>query len=187
MKVELITKKECGNSVVFVFKEHLIERPKGSVKMTHQRMIVRRCLSEILNLDNVNLEHLDNGAPFLPEYPDQFISISHSKQWYAIQLSKVDEVGVDIQLIKENIHEGRSYFVNQEEERLMDLNNLNLNLIWSAKEALYKRNKGQVEHYKESITIIKINENEIIGRVETDIISCGYKIIDDTVLVYVNQ
>lgn len=187
MKVELITKKECGNSVVFVFKEHLIERPKGSVKMTHQRMIVRRCLSEILNLDNVNLEHLDNGAPFLPEYPDQFISISHSKQWYAIQLSKVDEVGVDIQLIKENISEGRSYFVNQEEEENFDLTILNLNLIWSAKEALYKLKKGKVEHYKDSITIIKIEGNEIIAHVGAEIISCGYQVIDDAVLVYVNQ
>ena len=187
MKVELITKKECGNSVVFVFKEHLNEQPKGSVKTEHQRVIVRKCLSEILNRKNVNLEHLDNGAPFLPDFPDQYISISHSKQWYAIQLSTVDEVGVDIQLIKENIYEGRSYFINHEEQKNFDLTILNLNLIWSAKEALYKLKKGKVEHYKDSITVIKIEGNEIIGKVDSDIIPCGYMILDGTVLVFVNQ
>ena len=186
MKVELFVKSELENSVVFVFREHLNERPIGPVKRKHQRMFVRRCLSEILNQDNVNLEHLDNGAPYLPEYPDQYISISHSKEWYAIQLSKVDEVGVDIQLIKENIFEGRSYFVNREEKENIDLTNLNLNLIWSTKEALYKLKKGEVDHYKDSITVIKIEESYIIARVDAEIISCGYKIMDDMVLVYTN-
>jgi 4'-phosphopantetheinyl transferase EntD len=186
MKVELFVKSELENSIVFVFRENLNERPIGAVKMKHQQMIVRRCLAEIFNLDSVNLKHLNNGAPFLPDYPDQYISISHSREWYAIQLSKVDEVGVDIQLIKENIFEGRSYFVNQEEDRNIDLTNLNLNLIWSTKEALYKLKKGEVDHYKDSITVIRIEENYIIARVDAEIISCGYKIMDDTVLVYTN-
>ena len=186
MELELITKKECRGGFVFVFMEHLNERPMGSIKTEHQRMVVARCLSKILKQNHVNIEHRDSGAPYLPEYPDQFISISHSKNWYAIQLSKVDEVGIDIQLIKENIHEGRSYFINTQEESSLDLNYLNLNLIWSAKEALYKFMKGEVEQYKESITVLKIDENEIVGSVGSEIISCGYLRLGDTVLVYVN-
>lgn len=186
MAVELISKIECDQSIVFVFKEQLDKRPVDSVKLNYQRIIVSRCLSQILGYEKVELEHMDNGAPYLPKYTDQYISISHSKQWYAIQLSGVDRVGVDIQIIKENIYSGRSYFINDEEERGIELNNLNLNLIWSAKEALYKLKKGEVENYRNSITILAIKENQITARVDTKIISCDYTILNGVVLVYVN-
>lgn len=102
------------------------------------------------------ISHNENGAPILHGHQFKEVSVSHSGSWYALYFSN-EAVGVDIQLWKDSLFEGRSYFVNQREEETLDLTLTNLHLIWGAKESFYKSRKGEIEDLKEEVVIKEIN------------------------------
>ncbi|MDX2361693.1 MAG: hypothetical protein QNK23_12870 [Crocinitomicaceae bacterium] len=139
---------------------------------------------EIVLGSKVTIDHTDEGAPILKEFPEINISISHSGEFIAVQWSKSIQIGLDIQKPRDGLYKGRYYFVNETEESIFELNNDQLLIIWSAKEALYKLKKGRVERYKESLVILEIGEEFIDAKVEEEQVRCAYRQEKKFLLVY---
>ncbi len=127
-----------------------------------KKQIERRTVDMILafiNKDEVYEISRDSlGKPFFSNNPSLNVSISHSNAWYAIYLSKIDQIGIDIQTPKQKIIRGKDYFINADENILFDsLNNQEAHIIWCAKEAFYKFKGGKIDDLKEDVTICTID------------------------------
>lgn len=171
-------------SEVFLFEDTTIGVTRMLSKGDYQRSIVRQILSELLG-SKVLVAHEDSGAPYIIGFPDKRVSISHSKKMYAIQLSEGGNVGIDIQVTKKGLAKGKDYFVNNEEEELIEMTERNLHLIWSAKEAVYKRLKGNIDKYKEGMVVNDIQNDTIVVNTSGSEVKCGYIDKTDFVMVYV--
>ena len=171
-------------SEVFLFEDTTKEVSQALSKGDYQRSIVRQILSELLG-SKVLMAHEDSGAPYIVEFPDKKISISHSKKMYAIQLSDGGNVGVDVQVTKKDLAKGKDYFVNNKEEELIEMTERNLHLIWSAKETVYKLLKGNIDKYKEGMVVNDIQNDTIVVNACGSEVKCGYIDKTDFVLVYV--
>jgi len=67
------------------------------------------------------------------------ISMSHSGEYVCVYLRDGKSVGIDIQQMKPSISKGAFYFLNEQELQWADLdNNVQMHLMWSAKEAVFK-------------------------------------------------
>lgn len=103
---------------------------------------------------NTPVLYRENGQPYLEYYPEFFLSVSHSKGWFAVYVA-VQPVGIDIEVENPRIKEGTSYFVNENEQSFVgDLQALHL--IWGAKEAFYKLKEGAISDLKNEVTLISI-------------------------------
>ncbi|MCH2230103.1 MAG: 4'-phosphopantetheinyl transferase superfamily protein [Crocinitomicaceae bacterium] len=167
--------------IVFSFEKDLILNKKS--KVDFQRQVVLGFLRKELKNNELKIEHFDNGAPYLVG-SDFHLSISHSHQFYAIYLSAKSNIGIDVQCIKNNIKKGVHYFVNLEEQNTIELTLENLHLIWSAKEAIYKMFKGEIEFYKDDITINSIHQNQLYVSCKNEKIQCKYRLEEKFSLVY---
>jgi len=173
-----------GESHVVIYKDEGLTNMPASERSDRQRAIVSEVLAKEWDSSSVTLIHDSEGAPSISEFPEMNISISHSGNWVAVQWSEELAVGIDIQVIKDGLYKGRYYFVNADEEVKHEMNDSNLLIIWSAKEALYKLKKGAVSRYKEAITIVEIGEEGILAEVDAEEINCGYIKNDEYILVY---
>ncbi|GEM_PF-1279919 len=172
------------NGQLCIFRDN-IKPLNGFSRGELERSAVVKGLKFMLNSENVEVSHDDSGAPYLVSHSDLEVSISHSKGWFALQCSKQCPVGVDIQVFhSEGLKKGRSYFVNDSEEEKWELTDLELHLIWSVKEACYKRMKGGVVEYKSSMTVIEIGEEVMKVSLEENIYHFAYRVHKDYVLVY---
>ena len=123
------------------------------------------------------------GAPEIEN--DNFISISHSKKFAAIIISK-NKVGLDIEQISEKPLKLSSKFIAKNSHN--PLSQEKATLIWACKEAIYKwHQKGGIDF----IADIKINpfiirgEDELIAEFKNQKLTLHYKKIDAHFLVYV--
>ncbi|MFQ3577057.1 MAG: 4'-phosphopantetheinyl transferase superfamily protein [Cytophagales bacterium] len=66
------------------------------------------------------------------------ISISHTKDYAAVMLGSLKEVGIDIELLKTKITRISHKFVSKYEFHLHTDDTLKLTIAWCAKEAIYK-------------------------------------------------
>lgn len=180
-----IPNKNAISEVIIIDDSSVTER-KGKDKVQMQREIVLNSLCELLDRNDVIIDRDENGAPFFSDDALPFISISHSNNWFALQLGSEDRVGIDIQVMKLDIEKGMRYFVNEKEEKTLEINSLNLNIIWAAKEAVYKYKKGKLEYYKEAMTVLSIEMDSLLVEVESELVKCTYLIQEDFVLVYID-
>ncbi len=115
---------------------------------------VRALLNEIFN-QKVKIIYLKNGQPYLPDYPNYEISISHSKTIVAVALSTGFKVGVDVEQIHPRLIKVAERFLNATEQVLY--NSLStlieklqfLTIVWSAKESLFKIIGSEVDYKKD--------------------------------------
>lgn len=173
-------------SEVIIIDDSSINHRKGKDKVQQQREIVLNSLCEVLDRTDVIINRDENGAPYFVNENLPFISISHSNNWFALQLCDEDRVGVDIQVMKLDIERGMRYFVNDKELESLEINSLNLNIIWAAKEAVYKYKKGNLEYYKEAMTVLSIENDTLLVQVGEEHVKCAYLIQEDFVLVYID-
>lgn len=173
-------------SEVIIIDEPSVNNRKGKDKVQTQRDIVLSALCEILDRTDLEITYNENGAPSFKGEKLPFVSISHSYNWFAVQLSNEDRVGVDIQVMKSDIEKGMRYFVNEKEENSFEINPLNLNIIWAAKEAVYKFKKGELEYYKEAMTVTSIENDCLSVVVGEEHVKCTYLIQEGFVLVYID-
>lgn len=157
---------------------------KRSLKKGVEREEVSNQLKRKLG-DTIEIVHTVTGKPKLYHAEFDEISISHAQGWYAILLTSKSE-GIDIQTFKENIAEGKYYFVNPTEDETIEKTTINYHLIWSAKEAIYKKYEGQFDNLKNNVTILTINDSIIEVRIDkiNKIERCSYQITNDWVLVW---
>ena len=96
-----------------------------------ERKGANELLSKILEKE-VKITHDENGKPVIQDYN---ISISHSKGYLAILLSKALRVGIDIEYWSERIQKIAKRFLHKDENYTTTEDLL---ITWCAKEAVYK-------------------------------------------------
>ncbi len=170
-------------SEVIVYEDITAVDKRFATKVEYQRSVVKQIVWELLG-EEITINHKESGAPFIVEFPEKNISISHSQDYYAIQLSDKNKVGVDIQVFKKNLAKGRDYFVNEWEEKSLDLTELNLHLVWSAKEAFYKLQEGDIEKYKDEMIVREIGVNQIMIENDGVRFNLSYQFSEHFVLVH---
>jgi len=149
----------------------------------------RVLLQRMLNNELLEIQYDTNRKPILNN--NIKVSISHSKGYVALMLSDVKEVGIDIQVPKNNIGKGVSVFMSPIElDEIGEKNCIEkLHIYWCAKESLYKYvgdNKLNIySHFK--INPFKIsNSGQFNGIVNptNEIVNLKYEISDLYYLVY---
>jgi len=101
-------------------------------------LTVRLALKRLLGKDTL-IKYNNDGKPFLVDN-SHCISISHTNGWVAVMAHPSMEVGIDIEIPTEKIKKISSRFLSpiEQEELHEDFNLSQIQLAWSAKEALYK-------------------------------------------------
>ena len=160
-------------------------------------------LNEMLGRGGWIIDHEDSGKPIL-RHSDMEISISHTKNYASIILSKQNRVAVDIEYISDRICKIEDKFMRGDEQaysrKLMQQiaitkdSNTNkaciLLLFWCAKETMYKYYSD--EHLAlQDIKIEKITSNGIdngniicLNTLSGETKTLVYKVNDCTVLTY---
>ncbi len=126
---------------------------------------VRQLLAELTNPE-VDIIYNNERKPFLSDNSFN-ISISHSKNFTSIILSKKKKVGVDLEYMSHRISSISHKFINENENITTnpDLLRYHLYIHWCAKEALYKICDKQEINFKENL-IIESFEPTVYGIVK---------------------
>jgi 4'-phosphopantetheinyl transferase len=98
-----------------------------------------RWLLKILLGKETNVKYTADGKPYLND-ESYHISLSHSGKWMAVMIHPTKQVGIDIECPTDKIQKVYKRFLNETEQvELSDGKNIKqLQIAWSAKEALYK-------------------------------------------------
>lgn len=124
------------------------------------------------------------------------ISISHAHDRVAVIINKVNETGIDIELIKSKVERIARRFMSEAELKQLDNSNRIEQLItyWCAKEALYKYYGKKELLFRENIFVEPFAQNasgKLVGHIKTSHInidlSLCYEKTGDYMLVYVND
>lgn len=108
------------------------------------RLLILRLIQEALSLSTTpELAHHPSGAPFLPQYPEKSISISHAAGVVAVLLApSTYRLGVDVERKRPQLLRVQTKYLHDDELPMLlpcisdELTALTL--LWSAKEALFK-------------------------------------------------
>lgn len=118
-----------------------------------EKLAVRVLLKELAGLEK-DICYLETGKPYFKD-GSYNISISHTKGYAAVILSKKYPVGVDIEQLSDRVIRVKSKYISDKEYIDRDKDVVHLLLHWSAKEAIYKLL---------DIPGIELKEEVIIGR-----------------------
>jgi len=98
-----------------------------------------RWLLKILLGKEINVQYTADGKPYLND-GSYHISLSHSGKWMAVMIHPTKPVGIDIECPTDKIQKVYKRFLSETEQA--ELSNgkdiKQLQIAWSAKEALYK-------------------------------------------------
>ena len=94
---------------------------------------VRALLSAMLGSSRFVLSHNADGKPLLSD--GQYLSISHTRGYCAVMLSRQTPVAVDIEYVHDRVAKVADRFLRPDETAA---DNASLLLHWSAKETVYK-------------------------------------------------
>lgn len=124
-----------------------------------------------------------NGKPYLPT---SAISISHCYPFVGVLLS-MDEVGLDIQDFSPVLMRIRKKFMSPSEiDEFPD--DRSCLLIWSAKEAVFKKHSDAHLFFERDMTVTRIDDNSVQIRVKHPLIQCeevcSVDWLDDHAVVY---
>lgn len=179
---------------------HSISVPLGTIyiatfpKIDHIKGKEKRAMEEKMKCDVVNfvfqrpiqIHYKESGAPYLSEFPNLHISLSHSVNLLVLYVSEQQAIGIDLQWIKSGIYDGRSYFINETEEEsfgsLLQKDELLLS-IWCVKEAMYKQ-LGGIKNAKNDLTVSLNTENSWICTYKGQEYSFGNQKIENFLLFY---
>ena len=118
-----------------------------------------RTLANELAGTNTRIVYTEDRKPYLLD-SSSHISISHSKDFTAIMLSKFKRVGVDLEHMSQRVNGIADKFINEKEHITSDsedLSTYHLYIHWCAKEALYKICDKKFINLRDNITIEKFN------------------------------
>lgn len=122
----------------------------------------RKEVVRMLQAQGYDLEKLDyklTGQPVLMSESKEYISISHSQNWFALYIASAP-VGIDIEVERISIAQGKDWFMNVRESSLYQTADA-LHLIWGAKEAYYKKLEGIIKDLREEVTITEIDTSSL--------------------------
>lgn len=130
------------------------EKSKRSIEVLEVKNAIHS-----LGFDSV-VSYKESGQPILENHPEMFISISHSKGWFAVYISD-KPIGIDIEVKNQRLTDGCSYFLNDKENHFQHKID-DLEVIWGVKEAFYKLKEGKIADLKNDVTTIDIQQNHVV-------------------------
>ena len=142
----------------FITKPHLSDKRK-------REWLATRCLLKTLIAHPEKICYHENGAPYLASSSNT-ISISHSEGFVAVYLHPKDKIGVDIQKARPIVIKGADFFLNDFEKGWISSKNVSQhNLIWSAKESIYKYLRESDLDFKNDLQICPVSMEQF-GNIE---------------------
>lgn len=137
-------------------------------------LTVRALLQELFPDEKLLITYASNGKPYLSNGKN--ISISHTKSFVAVFVGEFNHCGIDLETINERIFKLATKFLNPSElvfagkEPSADL----LQIIWGAKEVLYKIHEiGDVD-FKKHLKVNPFSESNS-GQLIAEITKAGYE------------
>jgi 4'-phosphopantetheinyl transferase len=121
-----------------------------------QWLASRFALQQVAKSRDMDVHKDIYGKPHLLN-DSRFISISHC-QGYAAAIAADVAVGVDVERVSSRVQRIKDRFLSPEEQALLGLEDADLMLAWSAKEAVYKMYGNKQLVFKEHIRIVGRNE-----------------------------
>lgn len=118
------------------------EQGNISQMQAHQRRLesyaVRALLTEIFD-ERVYIGYEEDDSPYIKNTHHK-ISISHSGEFACVYIHENADVGIDIELLSRNFDAAEKKILSETEQEYISekYRQLQLALIWSAKEAIYK-------------------------------------------------
>jgi len=128
--------EETIDDLLSRLQDHTFSSVITSEKRLREKTAVRVLLKTLINEEKA-IGYSSNGKPYLMD-DSYFISISHTKGYAAVILSKTQYVGIDIEYISEKVKRVRDKFISQSEYIYENISTIHLLLHWSAKESMYK-------------------------------------------------
>jgi phosphopantetheine--protein transferase-like protein len=125
-----------------------------------EKLAVRALLNKVFD-GKVYLGHHDNGRPYLQNSLIE-ISISHTNRFVSILTHPEESVGIDIESLNRNYSAVEKRALSLEElDYLSDRDrDLQLAIIWSAKEAVFKRMSRSDIDFSSQIIVKKFSPRE---------------------------
>ncbi len=174
----IIKSLNTANGRIIISYEEPISNEK---KRVFEKRVMNTLLST-LNIQSSDIQYGVKGNPELLTSPFN-ISISHSKGWFAVYIGN-SAIGIDIQEQKSNISTGKSFFLNNKEAQWSSI--IDLHLIWSSKEVIYKILKGDIEDVMINVIILEIDHlnHKIKAQYFDSKFDLFFDVFDSVVLVY---
>ncbi len=153
-----------------------IETEKRKKEFLIPRILVNRALDSPY-IVNYNSE----GKPLLNT--KMHLSISHSKDFYGIIVSSTHQVGIDLEYNHQRYEHIKDKYISEKEVNTLDYLP-NLDIIWSAKESIFKIFGGKVVDFRRSIQIDKIDDKELLATALGEKLNVLYHRFDSFCLSY---
>lgn len=156
---------------------------KKQVEWLSGRFLLKSCIVSIIDnineLQNIVVAYGKEGAPFLPDFPDIKISLSHSGDYAAVAVCTKEnvDIGVDIEQVGEKLDENfLKIAFTQKEISSMDKTVEDILKKWTAKEAFLKYIK---KGFNESLHKVEVIGDRIFYNREEAQVTVFSKIIDN--------
>ena len=165
-----------------------------SDKRTIEKMAALYLVRNILKDESVDIFYEASGKPYLNK--SMKISISHSYNWLAVLFSSTQEVGIDIEKVRDKILKIKEKFLSSQElTELKDAPLEKYTLYWCAKEALYKASGISGLLFAEQLFIEPFVYSKNGGKIKAILNhpdskkkhTLHYHILNDYVLVYTDN
>lgn len=142
-------------------------------------------LGELTRQDDLVIDHDEDGAPVVKKYQ---ISISHTKGWAAMILSKHHRNGIDIEYMSDRVNKIASRFMRNDEQQATPKGRL---ITWCAKEAAYKyyheQHLGLLEMRLLPFTAQEKGVVQLENLRQGGGININYEANDDFVMTFINE
>ncbi len=153
-----------------------------------------RLLIDIIAGEGQRVEYLESGRPYLLD-SNKEISISHTKNYVAVIADNDNRVAIDIEVFGKTVERVKhKYCTPSELEYLsddVDIRSVQLHLLWSAKETVYKLLDEKGVYFDEHINVLPFELDkegtmlcEVTKKNEVHEIELKYKVFDDFVMVW---
>ncbi len=169
----------------------LITTHKSHIRK-QQLLAARYLLQELTTQPSLIIAYTTHGKPFIKD-SEYHISISHTKQFIALILSKEKKVGIDIEILDKRILRIENKFLRPDEKSFINQNHYleQLYIIWSTKEVLFKIHEKGGIIFKENLRIHPFPylskgtlQATIITNEYQKTYTVNYETIDDLIIVY---
>lgn len=185
---------ELISKVVLTPEEVAIMNSFSNISRKIEWLSVRVLLREITGKD-LTIIYNGHRKPFI-KGNTYHISISHSKNFSSILLSRSQKVGIDLEYMSHRIDRIAYKFINEKEyiDNSDHIRKYHLYIHWCAKEALYKICDKQDINFKENLMIEPFapeKKGELRGTVCNSLrienFNLHYFTIDNYIIVYTVQ
>lgn len=169
-----------------------VRHPQKKIEYSNSRFCLKT-LCENVSIRYAGIVKDKNGKPFLMNYPDISIAISHIKTHAAtvVALQKEAVVGIDLEQISDKIVKMAPRVLHSKELDYAQQNAVQLTVIWSAKETLYKLQGRKGITFRNQLFIhpfVLEKSGQLLGEMHLDTrsywVELTYEVYSNFVLTY---